>query len=408
MNGELRDAFLDELAKTNWQQPADGLAEQTWDVLIVGAGPAGSTAAAHLATRGHRVLLVDEKRFPRAKLCGDGLTNDALRCLGRLGLADRVREMGHRLGKLSFISGSGVEVRLHGDFLTLDRAVLDAVLARHAVASGAVFAHGTVEEVSVESDGSVVCGVSGCGGQLRARVGVLATGVRLRLAQEIGLVARERPSGMAVGCRLRSSKQLGHHVICCDTSVVPSTRRTRVPGFAWIFLLGKDTYNIGYGVQRRSAGSDHDTLRECLEQFMTRFPLARELTADGELVSPVRSSAVRSGLAGARPVGAGNVLVVGETLGSTLPFTGAGIGKAMETAEIAASVIHEALHVGDMGVLRAFPVRLRRRLGRCYRTYRLAEVLFSRGWINDFLVRRARRSAFLRRVFVDLLMAGKA
>jgi flavin-dependent dehydrogenase len=181
-----------------------------------------------------------------------------------------------------------------------------------------------------------------------------------------------------------------------------------VPGFAWIFPIGDDTYNIGCGVRCRGGRSDPCRLRERLDRFMTRFPLARELAADGELVSPVRSGVVRSGFAGARPTGAGNVLVVGETLGATLPFPGAGIGKAMETAEIAASVIHEALDAGDMGVLHRFRARLRGRLGRCYRKYRLTEALFARGWINDFLVRRARRSAFLRRVLVDLLMAGRA
>jgi geranylgeranyl reductase family protein len=408
MSGELRRAFLDELARTDWQQPAEALADSAWDVLIAGAGPAGSTAAAYLATGGHRVLLIDEERFPRAKACGDALTNDALRCLGRLGLAARVREMGHRLGELLLIGRSGIEVRLRGAFLTLDRAVFDALLARHAVASGAVFARGAVEAVSVRDDGSVVCAVSGCGRELRARVGVLATGARLRLARELGLVARDRPSGMAVGCRLRSSRQLGHHVICCDASVVASAGRSRVPGVAWIFPIGDETYNIGCGVQYGRAAEDHGSLRECFGRFTTRFALARELAADGELVSPVRSGVVRSGLVGARPVGAGNVLVVGETLGATLPFSGAGIGKAMETAEVAAAVIHEALDTGDMTALRRFPARLRRRLGRCYRRYRLAEALLSRGWINDFLVRCARRSAYLRRVLLDLLMAGRA
>ena len=63
----------------NWQREANSISDRLWDVVIVGAGPAGATAACHLAARHHRILLVDRKKFPREKVCGDGLLTDAMR-----------------------------------------------------------------------------------------------------------------------------------------------------------------------------------------------------------------------------------------------------------------------------------------------------------------------------------------
>src|SRR5437016_12531817 len=87
-----------ELEPVPWQHPVDSAPRAIWDVLIVGAGPAGSIAAFHLAARGHAVLLLDKKRFPRNKTCGDGLLSDALRVLERVGLLTR-RSEERRVGK---------------------------------------------------------------------------------------------------------------------------------------------------------------------------------------------------------------------------------------------------------------------------------------------------------------------
>ncbi len=73
-----------------------------WDVVIIGAGPAGSTAAIHLARQGHGVLLLEKEKFPRDKVCGDALIADSLRCLGRLGLLPTVIREGKIVNRLSY------------------------------------------------------------------------------------------------------------------------------------------------------------------------------------------------------------------------------------------------------------------------------------------------------------------
>ena len=91
---------------------------EIYDVVIVGAGPSGSTTAYYLAKEGFKVLLVDKFNFPRDKTCGDGLTPRALQILDEMGILDKVKQVGHRLDKLV----AGVDIR--------DRAAVASGLRR--------------------------------------------------------------------------------------------------------------------------------------------------------------------------------------------------------------------------------------------------------------------------------------
>jgi len=111
-----------------------------WDALVVGAGPAGSAAAAVLASRGARVLLVEKDRFPREKVCGEFLAAEALPSLDRLGARDGLEALGPeriREGSLHLASGAAVPFRLPEPAIGVSRRALDALLAERAVAAGA-------------------------------------------------------------------------------------------------------------------------------------------------------------------------------------------------------------------------------------------------------------------------------
>ena len=136
-------------------------------------------------------------------------------------------------------------------------------------------------------------------------------------------------------------------------------------------------------------------LRRAYDIFIKSFPLAAELMKHAESVTPLRGAMLRCGLKGASPLGPGNILVIGEMIGATFPFTGEGIGKAMETGEIAADISHRALSTGDFSCLGEFPARIERELKPKYRGYLLAEDWLAKPWLNDFLARRVRRSRYL-------------
>lgn len=382
-------------SQQRWQLPLDSLPDQWWDVLIIGAGPAGSMAAIHLASQGYQVLLVDKHPFPRDKICGDALIPDAIKCFQRAGLYERVCGVGYRVNIGTIFSPSQIEVNVPGEFLTVKRLILDELIAREAVARGATLGHGQVKDLSIGPDGTITASVSACPRPCRARIAVIATGADVSLLQPLDMVVRPHASAIAMRCYIRSSFYEPRLVISFDRSIIP--------GYAWIFPVGNNEYNVGCGIAYRDQPKDYPNLRGIFQQFITKFPLARQLVQHGETITPLQGARLRSGLTGAHPFRRGNILAIGETIGATFPFTGEGIGKAMETGELAASVIHAAFTEENFERLSEFPRQLEQELRPRYFGYQVAENWLSKAWLNDLVMRRAQNSTFLRDALTGVL-----
>jgi geranylgeranyl reductase family protein len=387
--------MIPDLVPFHWQHATASAARDDWDVVIAGAGPSGAVAALHLAGRGHRVLLLDKQRFPRDKTCGDALLADALGVLERACLLQEVQQLGYSLRQASVFSPSGIECEVPGRYLVLRRRVLDAVIARRAVERGAHFCQGEVEALSLAYDGRIACTLAGAGGVCRARVAVVATGANTALLQRLGIVTARKPTGAAVRCYVRSTSGLDRLVVAYD--------RATAPGYAWIFPLGNQEYNVGCALFCRGDAPPVASLRATFQKFGHAFPLARALLDGGGPISPLVGGTLRCGLRGASSAHHNRLLAIGETIGATLPSTGEGIGKAMETAELAAEVIHEALRAGDLTRLQQFPARLEERFGALYRGYTKAQRWLARPWLNDLVAWRGGRSTFYRRALSGIV-----
>lgn len=370
-----------------WQRPASAVPAGRWDTLVVGAGPAGSLASLHLARHGYRVLLLDRDPFPRDKTCGDLLIADALQALDRAGLLGAVRQSAYPVEGFSVYSPSRLHFELPGRFLTLRRRRLDALLVRRAVEAGTVFAHGKVEGLIPRADGTVACSVAGRPEPFAARTAVLATGASVDLLRRLNVPVRRQPDGLAARCYVHSRVPPGRLVVSFDRPIVP--------GYGWVFPLGGGEYNVGCGVFG-NAGTARVNLRDLFRRFTGRFPPAAELLRDGGSMTPLSGARLRCGLRDAGRAAAGRVLAVGETIGATYPLTGEGIGKAMQTGELAAAALHEAFRAGDLDRLCDFPARLEAELRGRYRGYARAEAWLCRPWLNDLLAWRVGRSRGLR------------
>ncbi|UCF39933.1 MAG: geranylgeranyl reductase family protein [Gemmatimonadota bacterium] len=365
-----------------------------WDVVVVGAGPAGATAARELAAAGRSVLLLDRASFPRDKVCGDGLIPDALNALRRAGLYDRIAEDGHPLSVLSAFSPRNIRVDVHGEFMTLRRERLDHILLQAAIERGARFEQARVTELRADDDG-VTAVVGGAGDGPRARIAVVATGADVSLLRQAGVAHRSVASAVALRCYV-------HSPVTIDALVI-SFHRSILPGYAWIFPLGDQQYNVGCGVFYRSGERGTLNLRETFATFCRQFPLARQLLAEARHVGPLTGARLRCGLDGASACHGRRMLSIGETIGSTFPFTGEGIGKAMETGEIAARQIHRALAEDDHAHLTMFAEVLDRELAPRYTGYRVAQKWLSHPWLNDLVAGRVRRSSRLRHAVAGVL-----
>ncbi|GLZ13034.1 drug:proton antiporter [Actinomadura sp. NBRC 104425] len=331
------------------------------DVIVVGAGPAGSAAACHLARAGLDVLLLEKAAFPREKVCGDGLTPRAVRELITLGVdLDRpgwMRNRGVRLvagGRaLDLPWPDGTVFPAFG--LLRTRRDLDELLARRAVACGAVLRERTrVTGPLLDDRTGHVVGVTTDAGPHEARLVIAADGASSRLAVALGLRPRaDRPVGVAVRRYFRSLRH-DDDMLECHLDVVPA-------GYGWVFGMGDGTCNVGVALLRRT----HRDPRRLMDSWLAALPPAWGLTPRNA-TGPVRGAAIPMGfsrLPHYRP----GLLLVGDSGGMANPMSGEGIGYALESARIAADVIVQALARPTASqrerVLHTYPRALRTSLG---------------------------------------------
>jgi geranylgeranyl reductase family protein len=316
------------------------------DVLVVGAGPAGSACAQLLARAGLHTVLVDAQAFPRDKVCGDGLIPDAHAALQRLGVYDEVMARAQRVRHVGCIGPRGGRVNVAGRLAVLPRRQLDHIICRAAVAAGAQM-HAPVRFEAPLLEGERVVGARLKAGEvlheLRARQVVLATGAVPQALIAAGVCERRTPSGVAL-------RGYVHHPAMAkritELEVVWHKRLRK--GYGWIFPCRDGVFNIGVGLAH-SHSKEVDgrqtmqevNLREMFAAFCEVYAPARELMRGGTLQGDLKGAPLRCSLDGATLTRPG-LMCTGEAAGSTYAFTGEGIGKAMETGMLAAKALIEA------------------------------------------------------------------
>lgn len=371
------------------------------EVLVVGAGPAGSAAAAVLARSGWDVVLVDRRSFPREKVCGDGLIPDAHAALRELGVLDEVLALAQGVKHVGCTGPRGGRVDVPATMAVLSRRELDDILCRNAVRQGARM-HAPVhfEAPLHDAQGRVVGARLSGGGEtreLRARWVVLATGAGPQPLMAAGMCERQTPSGVALRGYVKNAAMQER----IKAMEIIWHRQLR-PGYGWIFPCGDGVFNIGVGVfdmhTTDSAGRNamaNVNLRELFDAFCSFYAPARELMAGGVLQGPLKGAPLRCTLNGARFARPG-LLVAGEAAGSTYAFTGEGIGKAMETGMIAARSLMQAAGRGDAAVCQSYEAQMAALQPR-FRFYERANQVNAHPWVVDLLLWRARKSERLLR-----------
>jgi geranylgeranyl reductase family protein len=319
------------------------------DVIVVGAGPSGSATAYHLAQAGLNVLLLEKTVFPREKVCGDGLTPRATKQLIKMGVdldaPGWIRNKGLR------IIGGGVRMELpwpdlasYPDYgLVRTRMDFDQILAERAVAAGAKLRLNTsVTEPIVDDTGRITGVVAKTpDGETRftAPLVVAADGNSTRLSLAMGLRKRDdRPMGVAVRRYYTSPR---HDDDYLESWLELWDGERLLPGYGWVFGVGDGTSNVGLGLLNTSEAFKNVDYRALLKSWLAGMPEEwgyQEENATG----PVRGAALPMGF-NRTPHYTRGLLLVGDAGGMINPFNGEGIAYAMESAEMAAEVIVQAL-----------------------------------------------------------------
>lgn len=356
--------------------------EQDADVIVIGAGPGGSSAAYHLATHGARVLLLEKGDLPREKVCGDGLTPRGVAQLIRMGVdfdqPGWLRNRGLR------VIGGGMRLELdwpslasYPDYgLTRTRYDFDDLLARRAVSVGVDLRTGHNVTGPVLDDSGRVVGVTATVEReprtFRAPIVVAADGVSGRLPLALGLAKREdRPLGVAVRRYYRCPAKHDDDYLESWLELRSSRDPDRLlPGYGWIFGMGDGRVNVGLGVLNSSSAFGRTNYRALLNEWLESTPADWGLRDEANAEGRIGGAALPMGF-NRVPHYTRGVMLVGDSGGMVNPFNGEGIAYAMESGEIAAEVACEALArptaAGRERVLSDYPRRLRERYGGYYR-----------------------------------------
>ncbi|HWO48082.1 MAG TPA: geranylgeranyl reductase family protein [Solirubrobacterales bacterium] len=310
------------------------------EVVVVGAGPAGSRCAARLAETGHDVLLLDKSSFPREKPCGDGVTETSVRALRELELDDLLEESQEVWGLRAFVGHEPETRSFRRPSRCISRLEMDSRLLGAARERGARFAQIRVN--GPLTDGGAVVGVSTADGEaIRARCVIAADGATSRLRRECGF-APAVPGRRAYAIRryFRSELPLDSFF---DIFVPLFHGSTELLGYGWVFPLDEKLANVGVGCYRPGSSIGLPALSVVLDAFIEELALV-EGDRYGTL-SPIEKPI-------GSPVGVGfaagrcqfqRVLFVGDAAQMTDPITGEGIGHALYGGGLVADVAHAAL-----------------------------------------------------------------
>ena len=331
-------------------------------------------------------MLIERHAYPRDKACGDLLIPDAQRALERLGLLEAIVARAQSVSDAIVESPSRIRWTIPERYFVLQRRTFDELLAREAAARGAIVAQGRAERVRTRSDGTVEISV-GASRPLVASAAVLAAGADVSLGASLGMVQRRAPTAFAVRTYVTSSHRLEPLFLSFDREIVP--------GYGWIFPLPGGIYNVGVGVVDDGSHETPD-LRALFERLCSDVPEVRALLEGATSMEPLRGARLRCGLEGSRARGPGHVVAVGEQIATTFPFTGEGIGKAMESGEMAAEHVGLLLETGDARHLDGYARRIDRELRPRFRGYALAQRWLATPWLNDLVAWRLRKAGYLR------------
>lgn len=384
------------------------------DVIVVGAGPAGATAATALAQKGYDVLLLDRHQFPRDKTCGDAVPAGAIELLWRLGMREKIEKAVERgelypLEGMLLVSPRGHKLHAkfqHGkqgsDSYVAPRIYFDAIIQEHAVDSGVEFCQAQAKAPIVENGKVVGMRVQANGRthDLRARLVIGADGVTSVVARNL---------------RPKNEQHVdGHRAVALrayiDIEELPKEvefylYKDILPGYAWIFPIGKHKANIGLGMRLDHFRKKKYNLEQMLQNFLQRPEIKKRLLNGGHL-QDVSTWQLNFGSQKHLDHVFDGAILVGDAAGFINPLTGGGIHNALVSAELAAQVADDALQANDVtrSRMQVYEQLCHDHMWQSMRnSYWMQRTFMHFPFIVDFLVRRMKENSSLAQTFLTKL-----
>ncbi|MBI3519652.1 MAG: NAD(P)/FAD-dependent oxidoreductase [Bacteroidetes bacterium] len=311
---------------------------QQFDVIICGAGPAGSTCALGLFDAGLHVALLDKQSFPREKICGDaygGYTYKILNTISpRFGARLLALNQGAMIKRAQFVSPKGhlVELRLKGSFTSLPRHVFDNFLLTMVKeeTNTSVFENTTAQKISIEKDHILV--TTHEGKELKAKMVIGCDGAH-SIVQSALTNTRETLTETYPGIRAYYKNVKGLEPDCLEIHFLPNIPK----GYFWIFPSTNGLSNVGIAANKKMLAKHNINMRKEFHYLMNESPQFKERFAEAELVGEEKGWSIPIGYFDSTlPISGNRVILCGDAAALVEPATGEGIGPAMSSGRYAA------------------------------------------------------------------------
>tara|TARA_B100000686_G_scaffold54863_1_gene59115 strand:- start:692 stop:1939 length:1248 start_codon:yes stop_codon:yes gene_type:complete len=377
------------------------------DVIVIGGGPAGCAAAIGLSRLGYRVVLCDQSKFPRDKVCGEFISPAADPILARLGVLDRIESLKpKRLKGVAISSYGGTELlvdypKLPGmqsrpTSLSVPRYELDFLLIEETKRLGV-----TVQEQCKVTDflfeNGCVAGVKGWGANKNpfsiSSALVIDAGGRNSLSLRKFNLKQESGGKVKVA--------LAAHWQGAQISEDYCFMHVSESGYTGISSIGKDKANVVLVVSRNSMNGEKS--RDFYINTLMKNPLRRKILQDAHCIESVRG--IESLAFSSKPPPCGGLLIVGDAMGFIDPFTGEGIYLSLRSSEVAVEVAEKALRNNDLSkdFLKGYEIRRREEFDKKFLLSRILQKLICNQFFCDRVVRRLKCDQKLAETLVGVI-----
>lgn len=319
-----------------------------YDIIIVGAGPAGTSAALYAEKHGLKTVILDKSSFPRDKICGDALSGKSVKYMRELDILDDVPNLtGSTIRRITFGSPAHKQFDIHlsnpqntgniKEGYVIPREIFDNFLFEKAKKITEIRENFTVKDLLYEND--KIIGIKGVEEkqkkELYAPIILGCDGAKSTIGRKLGYHTEDQDNtAIAIRCYYEGVKGLSDQIELHFVDEV-------LPGYFWLFPAGDNVANIGIGLSKKQAKKDERKLTQILDDvtksdyFKDRFSNAKQLENPKGWSLPLGRIE--------RPNHGDNFMLLGDAAGLVDPFTGEGIGNAMASAKFAIEVAHEAL-----------------------------------------------------------------
>ena len=342
-----------------------------YDVIIVGGGPAGTTAALYAQRAGLKVILLDKKRFPRDKICGDAISGRSIDYLKDLGLLNELEHSpnavihtmvfsspNHRSIKINFSNGHSEKENLHG--FVCRRMIFDNILFQEAKKKLDVKEEYFVKDLLIDNGRvfGVKCNTGNSDSlEITGKIVIGADGYSSIVARKMNMYDRD-PKHWLVATRAYYKGVTG-----LNDSIEIHYVKDTLPGYFWIFPADDGLANVGLGMIYKSLKKKGIHLRQA-HIAATESPFFKKRFENAEMIGDIHGWNLPAG-SKRRKIHGDGFLLIGDAAGLIDPFSGEGIGNAMCSGYIAAQVSSEVCEQNDFSYksLAIYPERLWNQIG---------------------------------------------